>query len=569
MLDDPKILIIGEYPSAEEERRSRPFTSESGMAFRTMLKKAGIPITSCRFVNVAKDHPLRNEMIEFFYPTADSKDKTSQWGLFPVSKMQTWLLDLEAYIAEWQPDFIIAAGSYALWALYGMTGEIKIGNHKKHKVPTGINNWRGSHLFTTIGGKTYPLLPVLDQNLTHRVYNWNYKTQHDLRVRYSQWKEGNWLEPATKFHIRPSFQQAKEHLLDLRCDLDLALQQVTQYKIACDVETFAGHITCIGFAWSATDAFCLPLLCKGQGEAIMDPYWNEAEELALVDLMRVIFTHPALKLSGQNFLYDAQHIAFSWQVVPYIAEDTMIQQHLIFPGTELNLAMLSSMYCGWHRYWKEDGKFWKKDDVEEEEYWIYNCRDCIVTYEVGDKIAESIKYYNQEEQWEFQIAQLQEILVMMLRGVNIDQEVKHIMKHELDAVTEKYEENLRDLLPEDVYEQPPKVAPWYRSTVQQTTIFTEIFGMKRYFNRKKKAYTMDGPALAEYARREPLLAELCNTLIEYNSLTTFKTFTEMKLGPDQRMRSSYAPTTITYRWRSSADAFGAGGNLQNLSKGNE
>jgi len=565
-------LVVGDYPTAEEERRGRPFSSEAGMEFRRNLSGAGFVLTDCRFTNVTKEHPFRDDNIEFFETTAEmNKSGNNIYGLAPMKKARTWLTELYTLIEELQPDLIIAAGNYAMWALYGETGEVKIGNRKKTKAPSGITNWRGSHLYYQHDGPTtIPLLPVLDQYLTNKAFGWQYKTKHDLSVRLGMLKKGKWDEPENVFEIRPSFDQAKTWLEDFIVGCDEALLQCGQYKIACDLETFGGHITCCGFAWSSTHACCIPFLTKGNTpEGYLVPYWDEMEEIILTDLLGQLFNHPGLKLTGQNFLYDAQHIAFSWHVVPTISSDTMIQQHLIFPGTELDLVTLSSMYCEYHRYWKEDGKYWKSN-ADEEEYWVYNCRDCIITYEAGEGLEEAIAYYEQEEQWGYQIAQIAEILKMMLKGTLIDLEAKHIAATELAVVTEQFAEELSLLLPPDVYEQPkPPMAKWYNSTTQQARIFSDVFGMKPYWNRKKKKFTMDGAALASYAEKEPILRAMCLKLIEYNSLTTFKTFTDMRVGPDGRMRSSFTPTASTFRWKSSTDAFGAGGNLQNIPKGNE
>ena len=226
------------------------------------------------------------------------------------------------------------------------------------------------------------------------------------------------------------------------------------------------------------------------------------------------------------------------------------------------------MYCHWHRYWKDDGKEWVKT-MDEKLLWVYNCRDCVITYEASEALEQMIEYYKLDEQWYWQQRQLQSILRTMIRGVLIDQETKRKMSEDLEEVTKAYEEKLQELLPAVVYEQPPKVAPWYRSNKQQRYIFGELFGIKPYWNPKKKAFTMDDAALEYYAKVDPILAELCTTLQQYRSLTTFRTFTEMQLGIDGRMRTSYAPTTETFRWRSSEDVFGTGGNLQNLPKGQE
>ena len=61
--------------------------------------------------------------------------------------------------------------------------------------------------------------------------------------------------------------------------------------------------------------------------------------------------------------------------------DSMLAQNVLFPGTEKRLDYLSSLYCQYHWFWKEDHKEWDaKGDIES--LLVYNCWDCVRTFEV-------------------------------------------------------------------------------------------------------------------------------------------------------------------------------------------
>ena len=161
----------------------------------------------------------------------------------------------------------------------------------------------------------------------------------------------------------------------------------------------------------------------------------------------------------------------------------------------------------------------------------------------------------------------------MLRGVAVDLQRKARASIELDASAKAHEDLLDILLPHDVYTRPPKVAPWYRSPTQLMFIFYDLLGMPEQFTRatknKVRTRTTGDEALEALILLEPLYNLLLTTLQQYRSLSAFKKFTDMTLRPDGRMHTSFSPTAETFRWTSSKDAWGYGGNLQNLPEGAE
>ena len=548
------ILIVGEAWTSTDNYKKTSFVSTGASDFVRILITAGIKKEDCLFTNVVNAMPPSGKITNWFNITTESKAITPHKGLYPQQPILDGLAALDELINIVQPKLIIAMGNYALWAL--TENDFNIGNQLRRKVPTGIGSYRGSQIHSTHG---IPLLPVFPPAAALKNFPWMFQLKHDLITRLKRFKDNQWEDFERNFIIRPSMQQAVSTLNMLLNVLD-----TKPTPIAVDIETRAYHTACIGFAWSITDAICIPLMCVERDEG----YWTAEEEIILTRLMRRLLSHPNLILRGQNFLYDAQYIWRFWFVKPYIAHDTMIMQHLCYPGTELNLGNLSSLYCHYHRYWKDDGKEWKKD-MDEDKLWIYNCRDCVVTFEAAIGIKEVIEHQDMGEQFGYQIEQLNYILDMMIIGVLIDEEAKWVASHELELVREQYAAELERLLPEDVWPRDPKKSTWYTSTHQQTIIFTRVFGMKPYWNQQKRGYTMDDSALTHYGKAEPLLALLCDTLQKFRSLKTYATFTDMPLDEDKRMRSSFTPTASTFRWKSSANAFGSGGNLQNLPKGQE
>jgi DNA polymerase I-like protein with 3'-5' exonuclease and polymerase domains len=90
-------------------------------------------------------------------------------------------------------------------------------------------------------------------------------------------------------------------------------------------------------------------------------------------------------------------------------------------------------------------------------------------------------------------------------------------------------------------------------------------------DRKTKRPTLNAKAMAALAEKEPLLRPLVELIDKKRSLGVFlSTFCLMPLDTDGRMRCSFNVCgTETMRFSSSENAFGTGGNLQNIPKGDK
>jgi DNA polymerase I-like protein with 3'-5' exonuclease and polymerase domains len=128
-----------------------------------------------------------------------------------------------------------------------------------------------------------------------------------------------------------------------------------------DIETRQHHITCLGIATSASRAICIPFTCEENSEG----YWSVDEETQIVFRLYRLLTHPGVGVIGQNWIYDAQHILRWWHFSPRFAFDTMLAQHVLFPGTPKSLDYLASLYCEHYAQWKGDARHLWKNELEE------------------------------------------------------------------------------------------------------------------------------------------------------------------------------------------------------------
>lgn len=541
-----KIMIVGEIPGDREILKGLPFEGTAGDELSRMLADAGILRSLC-FISVVCRAKLPGGVDEAF-PKA-KKDRTDNHtehnGVVVHKEVLAGMSLLQREIEMCRPNVIIALGKVALFAL---TGE------------TAIGDWRGSVMLCNLPtALDYQpkVVPTYSPSLVLQVWERRPVVLQDFRRALKESASPTYIRPKYEFVLRPTFAQAIGTLRSMIQQLKASPEQTL--RLACDIETRMGRIACIGFAWSKTQAICIPLLCVER----LDGYWSLEEEVALIKAMRELFRQPNLECVGQNFSYDAQYIFRYWLVIPEGIRDTMIAQHVCFAGMEKSLDYLSSMYCEHHLYWKDDGKEWRKD-MDEDRLWAYNCQDAVITFEVWGVLEKVVRAYKLDEVNEFQQRLFYPVLRMMLRGVRNDPKRRATFAGELMR-----ELNARQNWINHVSGELLNI----KSSKQMIQFFYTIMRQKPNYSRKgrERSLTCDDEALGKIAQREPLLKPMVNKISELRSIGVFlSTFVNSSMDVDGRIRCSYnIAGTDTFRFASSKNAFGSGLNLQNIPNGSE
>lgn len=537
-----RVMIIGEAPGAEEELKGVPFVGASGMELNRMLGEAGLSRSESFVTNIARVRPPGNDISAFIAKA--KKDRTP--GHTPLRDKyvtkeihEGWAL-LQGEISRVQPKVIITLGNIPLWALTGKWG---------------INKWRGSQL-EAMG---IPVIPTLHPAYILRSWSERSIAVGDLR-RAARIRSGaGSLRPAWNFRIRPNFVDVTSILdqLYIRCFHGKPV------RMSFDLETRAGHIACAGISWSPTDAICIPFMVAGQTSG----YFTEVEETEIVLRIARLLTHPNAEVVGQNILYDSQYTWRWWHFVPRVIQDTMIGQHSIFSDMPKGLAFLASMYCDWYVYWKDEGKNWA-ENMGEDQLWNYNCQDCVYTDEVGHAQIAAAKKLGLTHIYEAQQAMFWPVLRAMQLGIRIDPARRNTLVLEVQDEVARREQFIIDLLGHPLNPRSPKqMQALFYEDLKQPVI------MKRATKNAPAHPTLDDEALLKISAREPLLRPLVTAIQDIRTLGIFlSNFLLTPLDTDGRMRCAYniggsasgksAPKT--YRLSSSENAFGSGGNLQNI-----
>lgn len=536
-----RIVIVTNYATADDLWKGYPLAGSPGDFFCKLLHEAKITRTECYITPAMKFRP-RADDIEAHY--TQTKSKAQKLGLGLV-RDGTWvsaeadaaIASLHEELAKLSPAVVIAVGDFAMFACTGVYGS--------------VDTWRGSML-EAVWNPSLTVIPTYPASFITRMYEVRGFCVRDLqRARACADRPELYRYPTYAFIPRPTFLQARSVFSELLTRL--ACEEVW---LACDIETIARHVSCIGIAWSVREALCLPFM------TLDGHFWSEQEEIELMLLLRSILTHPNAKVIGQNFNYDNQHFAKHFGFLPRLAFDTMIAQHVLFPGIPKSLDFLSSMYCHWHRYWKDEINDYNKLPENMEQYWTYNCKDTVVTFEVAFVLMALLDHVGRRPQYDFMEETSRSALRSMLRGMRIDEKTRSEVAGRLMEAIAEYDTLIMQIVGFQLNVGSPK---------QMQDFFYGDLKLPIQLDKKTKRPTCNAKALATLAQKEPLLRPLTELIEKKRSLAVFlKTFCLMRLDTDKRMRCSFNVCgTETMRFSSSENAFGSGGNLQNIPKGEE
>lgn len=537
-----RIMIVAEFPSEGDFRAGVALSDGNGSTFNDMLKDAGILRSQCYITSALKIRPPRGEIESLI--AVKKKDITPAHTITRDKHVLPLVCDhmqmLAREIEQVRPTVIIALGNTAMWMLTGQWG---------------ITSWRGSMLNADLAtGLDYQpaVIPTLPPGFVNAAWEKRGIVVQDLKRAVSILRAGGFNRPEYSFVIRPDYATVLRHL-----DLLQRLVEAEPTKLSVDLETRAYNIACIGLAWSKLEAICIPLMCTERP----DGYWSEEEEAEIVYRLWKLLTHPNAVIVGQNFHYDAQYTDRSWGFVPRLVRDTMIAQHSCFSTMQKGLDFLSSMYCSFHEYWKDEGKEWNPS-IPEDRYWTYNCKDAVITYEVDDEEQRVVDAIGVRGPHDFQQKLWWPVLKTMQRGVRINEATRSEFRKAVQAQIED-----RQAWIEDVLGEPINI----RSPAQMCELFYLKLGQPVVLGRKTRTPSTDDEALLRIAAREPALRPLIEKIQDLRSLGVFQsTFIDSRCDVDGRMRSTFSiPGTDTYRFSSSANAFGTGLNLQNIPKGGD
>ena len=519
------IALVGEAPGRNEVQIGRPFVGSSGGLLRTMCMDSGIVFEQCRLLNVMQTRPPRNDFGSFYHDKARHD---------PKPELIAGRTRLKEELRKLRPNVVVALGNEPLKALVGKDG---------------IKKWRGTIHITDFGKVigTYHPSHIL------RYYQDRPISQVDLQ-RVSQES----LSPSTyKIPIKPILEPSRDQILAW-------LEEHKDSEFCTfDTETLGRLIRCLGLCVKDDSAICIPFMRVNRSQKnnriiLLAPpsdnpsYWTIPDELIIIDALQKFFLSKETKFVAQNFSFDMPLLEDNFGLrINNFYLDTMHAHHLAYPELPKSLDFLASVYTNIGYYADYDAK-------SDQSTWLYNCHDCIATFQSIKPILRELDglglkdfYFNHTHKTEIVATSMQS------RGVLIDVKNRKKfgapIKAELYAIREtfktKYNLNFNIQIGP---EQAKKV-------LKKLNIPIPI---------RKGKETTDKRALDSLMIRYPD-EPFFRLLLEQRKLQKlYGTYVTSPLDDDNRMRTSYDVSgTKGSRLSSSKTLWGTGGNLQNIPRG--
>lgn len=379
-----KLLILGEAPGSVETQLELPFQGPSGRELDSLLHETGIKRQDCWVTNVCK----------YEVPPSPFKKKkkfhtrAAEIGI----DLNEQIKELWLEINHIKPNCILALGGTALYALYG-----------KYT----IQKHRGS---------------ILSSN--------GYKfvsTYHPAHILHSADAEikGYWNRAVMVFDFKRARDQSQfpelrlpQRNIEICRDSghlhDFYERYRNKGKVAVDIEASGTCLPiCVGIAFNSSHAMVIPLWnCDGISnipDADLTTVW--------IRLNEILTRHPII---GQNFKYDDDKLRRIGFRIGKLGSDLLLKAFTLNPELPKNLAFNTSIWTE-EPYYKDEGMY--EGTIED---LMMGCgRDSCVTYEIDEKMDESIEEMGQRQWYDNFIMHLHELyLDIENTGFLVDEKVR-------------------------------------------------------------------------------------------------------------------------------------------------
>ena len=315
------------------------------------------------------------------------------------------------------PKIIVAMGAHALKNLTNVRG---------------IINWRGCPTPPIDAIKhDCVVIPTYHPSILHYNYKlWVLIVADFIKVKRIQDEGFKFKFPTWKFITRPSFQQVMD-------TLDLIKEK--GYAVV-DVETPHNLLSCIGFAWSRSEAICIPFFW-GTGRN----YWSFEEEYAIWEKISDVCS--VIDLSAQNTLFDWR-ILYEHNIhLKKPKWDSLLMHHCLYSEMPHTLDIITSIYT--------DLPFTKKDEDEEkgsvlkvgseQKHWDYNCYDCIGTFWAIEELEKELIEEGMMPVYQSLYADVvMPLFEMNMRGVPVDMTRLQKVQEEYLILIEQYRQQIKE-----------------------------------------------------------------------------------------------------------------------------
>lgn len=348
-----KILVVGDYPTANEYLQNYSFSSSAGSLLANLFGPYKINTRA-----LYKTHYYKVPIPGYSSPIKKIKAKAVE----NVRAMENWDKMILEEIQAISPNVILCMGELAL---QGLTYE------------KGISKWRGSilHLHDRFERPKIKVIPTFSPREI-----WE---QGEHPFTYVQWdcgKAARIMEYNERYQPNENIWIAK-NTQEIR---NWYYRTLNSEYYTLDIETHHGFVTCIGFSHNGTEAFSIPLL--------VGPSRDYHDRGSSYRTIREILSSKVPKVN-QNIKYDWTVLEQYGMPVNNIIGDTMLMAHTIYPEFEKGLGFLNSIYTDLP-YYKDEGKKFDPKIHSIDRLLKYNARDALCTWQIWKLQQDDARAFN-------------------------------------------------------------------------------------------------------------------------------------------------------------------------------
>jgi uracil-DNA glycosylase family 4 len=530
--DGAAILFVAESPGEVEEREGRPLIGPSGEKLDEVISRYGIRRDECKLMNMSEYRPQHN-----FFPY-----------LYRSWQLEEGQRKIREYIAAYSGKIntIVPLGREAFNFITGKPTHTLV-HYRGSILPCDFNKSikciATYHPAFIVRNQDY--LPIFDMDICRIVGDSKF---HDFA--YTK----------RDYHINPQSLELEEWVARLS----------SANVISVDIETITDSTTilCVGFAIDSVTSICIPIENESQRYAI--------ERILKANNTKVFHfgIFDRLQLEENGFTINGK------------IQDTYIGQQSLYAGLPNGLDFLTSIYTR-EPYYKQEGRSEIPGDTkvwgaktDRQKLYIYNCKDCCVTFEINEKQQLEIDKENVRDIYQFQLDSTELAKHISQTGLLCDLERRELLEKSLlrkwgtlqwflNRLANKKDVNVRspklkELLYKDLNlperKKRDKNGKWVVTTDENALVATLTFV------RGKMSLLKQASAIAEWEKK----LQIVQLILKIRGIRVLlSNFIRTPYSSDGKVRSTFkVGGTETGRWSCDSYIDGTGVNAQTFFRGN-
>jgi hypothetical protein len=425
-LKNSTCLVLSDFASHDEKKDKLPISGYRLVLLRNLLKQNDIELSQLRIENF---WPLKMSGNDLNSLKNDDFVLASRALEQRISEMMN--LNLIVVMNNETLFFLTGKGKVSASLRNAFSfGEITTTEAEKK---ASINVLRGSvYEYSDLAGRKIKVIPVLHPKDIVKVPKWSKRSLSD------------WGKVAKEMKHREHFKINRKHIIDpSEWEVNNFVKNInygSNEALSVDIETWGGKISCVGFAPNEYVSITIPTATKEHENAFFPAIKKLCSNIT-----------PKIFCNG---LYDTYWFDYDNIPVNSYIWDVQYMHHALDPIEKHSLDFLASIYST-ENYWKDEAK--DADDVLKysknlDAIWIYNGKDCCVTYEVWKNLKEILKRENVlNTYFNLYYPLLEPSLKMARQGIMINKKGQNSWRKEIEEKQKDLRKKLEDFAGENLF----------------------------------------------------------------------------------------------------------------------